>query len=252
MLINPYSYSIFIDFIESYLPSGFLNIKVDDPIIQKLDEAMEENDQFFSVFDMRQMKYLFCSKRSVNMIGIEPDELNLNHWLELVHPECSERLGMVRSQLARIEMDLFMASKGSSLLSYNLKIRKPTAGYTNILFQDYFFYTPIPRRCVLIIQIYSNVNELNLKKSNVHYYCGTDLSFFKFPDEKLIEMGNLFSIREFEIIKLISQCFNNEEIAEKLFLSLHTVNTHRRNILNKSGKTHISELIYELKGKGLI
>ena len=41
------------------------------------------------------------------------------------------------------------------------------------------------------------------------------------------------SSREIEIIKLIAQTFTNKEIAEKLFLSTHTVNTHRKNIMQK-------------------
>ncbi len=41
------------------------------------------------------------------------------------------------------------------------------------------------------------------------------------------------SSRETEIIKLIAQTLTNKEIAEKLFLSTHTVNTHRKNIMHK-------------------
>ena len=64
--------------------------------------------------------------------------------------------------------------------------------------------------------------------------------------------GNDFSDREFEIIKMIKSGFDSEQIAEKLFLSKHTVNTHRKNILNKTGKAHISELIYDLTERGLL
>ena len=64
--------------------------------------------------------------------------------------------------------------------------------------------------------------------------------------------GNIFSGREFEIIRLIESGLGSEEIAEKLFLSVHTVTTHRRNILEKAGKPHISDLIYDLKERGLI
>ena len=45
-----------------------------------------------------------------------------------------------------------------------------------------------------------------------------------------------FSKREFEIIKGIAQGLESHEIAEKLFLSVHTVNTHRRNIFLKQVK----------------
>jgi DNA-binding NarL/FixJ family response regulator len=39
--------------------------------------------------------------------------------------------------------------------------------------------------------------------------------------------------RELEIVKLIAEGFSNKQIADKLNLSTHTVNTHRKNIMNK-------------------
>jgi DNA-binding NarL/FixJ family response regulator len=45
------------------------------------------------------------------------------------------------------------------------------------------------------------------------------------------------SSRETEIIQLISAGMTNKEIAEKLFLSVHTVKTHRKNIIKKLGFT---------------
>ena len=81
---------------------------------------------------------------------------------------------------------------------------------------------------------------------------GNDLSYFRYPDEDLLMIGNIFSDREFEIIKLIKEGYDSEQIAVKLFLSKHTVNTHRKNILDKTGKAHISDLIYFLEEQGLL
>ncbi len=61
---NPYSYSIFFDFIESYLPSGFMKINPEDPIMVKLEELTGENNQYFQVFDLGQMKFLLQVKIS--------------------------------------------------------------------------------------------------------------------------------------------------------------------------------------------
>ncbi|MCI5619530.1 MAG: LuxR C-terminal-related transcriptional regulator, partial [Rikenellaceae bacterium] len=41
------------------------------------------------------------------------------------------------------------------------------------------------------------------------------------------------SEREKEIVCCIAKGMSNKEIADKLFLSVHTVTTHRRNISNK-------------------
>ena len=64
--------------------------------------------------------------------------------------------------------------------------------------------------------------------------------------------GNIFTDLEFEIIKLIHSGLNSEQIANKLFVSTFTINTHRRNIFDKTGKAHISDVIYDLKEKGLL
>lgn len=51
------------------------------------------------------------------------------------------------------------------------------------------------------------------------------------------------SERENEIITLIAEGHTNEEIAEKLFLSKHTVNTHRKNIMHKLGVKNTAGIV---------
>jgi len=51
---------------------------------------------------------------------------------------------------------------------------------------------------------------------------------------------------------MIKEGLESEQIAKKLFLSKHTVNKHRKNILEKTGKAHIAELIYDLQERGLL
>lgn len=51
------------------------------------------------------------------------------------------------------------------------------------------------------------------------------------------------SDRELEIIRLIAEGYSNKEIADKLFLSLHTVNTHRKNIMNKLGVNNTAGIV---------
>ncbi|WPU95315.1 response regulator transcription factor [Mucilaginibacter sabulilitoris] len=45
------------------------------------------------------------------------------------------------------------------------------------------------------------------------------------------------SSRETEIVHLIAKGLTNKEIAEKLYLSVHTIKTHRKNIIKKLGFT---------------
>jgi DNA-binding NarL/FixJ family response regulator len=60
------------------------------------------------------------------------------------------------------------------------------------------------------------------------------------------------SDREIEILKLIAQEFSNGEIAEKLFISIRTVDTHRRNILEKLQLKNTAGLVRYAIEKALI
>lgn len=51
------------------------------------------------------------------------------------------------------------------------------------------------------------------------------------------------SFREMEVLRLIVDHYDTFEIADKLFLSPHTVNNHRRNIQLKTNTHSIAELV---------
>lgn len=51
------------------------------------------------------------------------------------------------------------------------------------------------------------------------------------------------SEREQEIIVLIAEGLTNNQIADKLFLSTHTINTHRKNIMQKLGVNNTASIV---------
>ena len=58
--------------------------------------------------------------------------------------------------------------------------------------------------------------------------------------------------REIEIIKLITDKYSNQEIADKLFISINTVYTHRKNIMKKLQLKSPVELILYAIDSGII
>ncbi len=86
------------------------------------------------------------------------------------------------------------------------------------------------------------------------FFCGKVLDAIL--DKKSNGMENCdpidLSPREIEIVKLISKGMTNNEIAAQLFLSIHTVGTHRKNILKKLDLNKSSELIMYAIRKGLV
>jgi len=64
------------------------------------------------------------------------------------------------------------------------------------------------------------------------------------------EVDHRLSERETDILKHVAFGYTNQEIADKLFLSIHTVTTHRKNITRKLGIKTVSGLtVYALMNK---
>lgn len=70
--------------------------------------------------------------------------------------------------------------------------------------------------------------------------------------EKQISNLTELSSREKEILVLIAQEYNTAEIAEKTFISLNTVNTHRRNLLSKLNAKNTAGLVKYAVENGLV
>lgn len=93
---------------------------------------------------------------------------------------------------------------------------------------------------------------------NNNFFCGTILETIRSEGinvEAIDEVDFtcdpvMLSEREQEIITMIAEGMTNATISEKLFLSKHTVNTHRKNIMAKLGVKNTAGIVmYAVKEK---
>jgi DNA-binding NarL/FixJ family response regulator len=102
------------------------------------------------------------------------------------------------------------------------------------------------------------LNAVKAVKKDEKFYCGhvmgALLSKVVLKSEVIEDSlhGGSLSEREIEIVQLIADGFTTKDIAQHLYLSFHTVGTHRRNIFRKLNVKNSSELIILALRKGLI
>jgi two-component system nitrate/nitrite response regulator NarL len=77
-----------------------------------------------------------------------------------------------------------------------------------------------------------------------------DRYFTSLLDIHNTESKKELTLKEIEIVKLITQGFTSKEIAEKIFVSPRTVETHRHNILKKLNIPNAAQLSSWAKEKG--
>jgi len=77
----------------------------------------------------------------------------------------------------------------------------------------------------------------------------TDQTTSRATDSKYVES---LSDREIEVLQLVAQGRTNPEIAEKLYLSQHTVKVHARNIYGKLGVHNRTEAVNKARALGIL
>lgn len=244
-------YQLFFEFIDTYLPVGFEGIPNDDPLMLKLNSKVKENNQYFYIADMLQLKILYTSPSIKQSLGIEPDQFNPGFQMKGTHPDDMERHGLSRARMIKLCNDLYCDNcSKSATMSTNLRFQHIDGHYINFLVQGYVFTATKPIATTYTLFIQTDISWFGQIKHGYNYYIGEDMSYFRLPDEELILTGCIFTDREFEVIKLIRDGMDSHNIGEKLFISPHTVDTHRRNIIHKTGFHNTSELIIDLQEKG--
>lgn len=237
-------------FIDTYLPVGFEGISKEDPLMLQINAMMKKNKQFFYIGDMLQLKILYTCESVRETLGIEPSDFDPGYHMTTTHPDDLQRHSVARSKMFKLCNDLFRTGGDYEILSSNFRFQHAQGHYTNFLIQAYAFTSNVPRPTTYALFIGTDIDWFGPIKHGYNFYLGKDLSCFRVPDKELILTGCVFTDREYEVLKLIKEGLDSSQIGKKLFLSTHTIDTHRRNILKKTQHSTTSELIIDLQERG--
>lgn len=63
---------------------------------------------------------------------------------------------------------------------------------------------------------------------------------------------HLPTLRELEVLKLLSRGYSSKDISEKLYISSNTVEYHRKQLLRKTASRNVAHLVYNAFMTGLL
>lgn len=202
------------------------------PTLEKLD------GNYYELFDMHLGIKVVYSQRLYQHLGFSsPQEIDA-----AVHPDDISRI----LQLGTASIHYLIQQPVAERLDYKMimdyRIRKGN-GWIRLTEQ----HTPVELDpmgniwLVLSCIMRSAAQDINapLRARIMHTGNGSTLLL----SEPAILKQSPLSSREIEILDLIAEGLSSKAIAGKLFLSTHTVNTHRQNILTKLGAHNIAEAL---------
>lgn len=243
-------YKLLAKFLDTYLPIGFDGIRENDPLLMQINAMMLKNKQFFYFGDMLKFKILYTDSTVKEVLGVDAKEFDPGTHYVATHPDDIQRHGVSRAKMIKISNEIYINKGDYTFMSSNFRFKHALGHYVNCLVQAYTFYSPVPKPSAYGLFVVTDIDWFGPIKHGYNFIVGKDLSCFRVPDKELIKTGRIFTEREYEILNLIREGYDSKQMGEKLFLSTHTVDTHRRNIIKKTNYQSTSELIIDLQERG--
>lgn len=183
-------------------------------------------------------------------LGYKPEEFTFSHVISLIHPhDCDMVTRLLRASLQYAsENDM---SKG---LGYfvTYRIKHKDGSYIKILRQSNVFDADENGKIISNVSMITDISFMDASEKVQWKFVAPGLDQKKFKKYITKEYVGFFSERQHEILKLLKEGATSSTISQKLFISKHTVDGHRRNMLHKSNCTNTIDLINFSKTNGLI
>lgn len=179
-------------------------------------------------------------------------------WINNFHPEDQGFLGAAITMAVKIQEDLLPQKANGIRLNIYCRMLDAKSNYRWVLIQfpERYFDKNGKICCTLILT--TDLSHLTTKLKCTMTLIDPSENEFKFfsvsVDTQKVTQLNLASIskREHEILLLMTKGLNSPQIAEKLFISYHTVENHKRNLRKKTNTKTTAELIHYVWSNNLI
>ncbi|WP_066225217.1 response regulator transcription factor [Formosa haliotis] len=214
-------------------------------------------ETYFYILNMHNLQLEYVSESIMNVLGITPEEATIE---KIVSTALLDDLELLEKKEEVIK-DFFLNFCNSEQrldykALYTYRMKDFNNEIKNMLHQVTVLSLDnnnLPQHAISIHTDISHVQQQSLSKisfmslSGEKSYYNIDVSEGIFnPNITCKNSMNLLELltnRELEIVKLLSKGFSTNQISDKINVSVHTVQTHRKNINKKTGFKNAAELI---------
>ncbi|MFD2999299.1 LuxR C-terminal-related transcriptional regulator [Pontibacter toksunensis] len=205
---------------------------------KRLLSFFQVGEYFYYIFNVRASAFELMSAEVASVLGYAPDEVDVAFLLSIIHPE--DQLWFLSFEKKAVEFfsGLTLEQIPNCKVRYDYRIRKKNGDYIRILQQVVTVEFNEQGHILRTLGIHTDISHLKQEGAPLLSFIGLngEPSYIDITVEKVqFPAHSLLSARERDVLLLLVQGYNSEEIGDKLFISKNTVQTHRKNMLHKTG-----------------
>jgi DNA-binding CsgD family transcriptional regulator len=265
MKLKPLTYLEFLNSEQPASPSRLYEKA--DTIITHFRPAKQTISHYAPItflLDYSNKKYIYVDEACFDLLGYTANyflETGLEGYIGKWHPADFEIINTkIFPDTMAFLKTLSAEHYNDYIFSYNYRMKNPRGQYVTVL--QRFSYIPgfdseNPSGVIgVVFDITHFKNDISIINTieKVEYDNGrvNELVFKKVHPIYEIERTQFLSKRELEILKFISKGLSSKQIADRMSLSINTVNNHRKNMLAKMRCKSSSELMNYAVKRGLL
>lgn len=232
-----------------------LDYKAQEKHLDFIKQVDSINTGALSIYDLCKREHLYYSPKFESVFGWDLSKLETNgheYSNSLIHPDDLLFIVEAGCYFTSIGLSLSPENRPNIKMYMDYRIKGKDGNYVRVIEQHSILESDINGNIWLALSTldlspYTDLNSsllsrmLDVKTGNLYQ--------FPPPD---IKKKNILTMREKEILNLISKGLISKQIADTLFISVNTVNTHRQRIIEKLDVSSTSEAIRYAIDLGLL
>ena len=226
-------------------------------IQKRLLDIFQVGDYYYYIFNPATVQFEFVSENITSTFKIDDiNDFTVQYIFDNMHPDDITRFIAYEQKVTEFFNNLPPEKVLKYKVSYDFRLRNGVGNYEWLLHQATTIQTNDEGAVLRVLGIHTLISHIKTSNQPAGLsFIGLDgePSYYNVAVAPFInESKEILTPREKEILKLILDGKTSSEIALQLFVSKHTVNSHRKNILKKTNCKTNSELIVKAITDGLI
>lgn len=230
------------------------DLQAEREIMEYLRGTRLWDNQFLYIHHIKSGK--FYHKGFDSALGYSMDTLTADFFVRNIHPsDLSMYFDVSKALLSFVMENSNHLVPFKSSFNINYRVCKNDGSYISVLRQSTPFIKNASNKVEAYISICTDISDIaDDHRVKWHIYGPRSEQFPYYLKQQTKTHGDekLFSERELDILRLLSSGHSSTEIAEKLFISNNTVNTHRKNLMRKANVNKTVDLVFYAKENGFI